>query len=125
MFSTSKHHGRYIAEYDLKTKRWKKLIDNGTDSRNPHFSADGRKIYFSSDKTGIFNIYSYDAESGSIDLLTNVLTGAFMPSFHRQKGLLFSIFSIEGYKISRTDENRDIPGRFCSVRDFFCPVLPS
>lgn len=46
----------------------------------PIFSADGKTIYFSSDRTGIFNIYAYDVAQGTFAQVTNVRTGAFMPA---------------------------------------------
>jgi len=100
IFSVSKMYGRYIAEYDLEKKAWQKLIEYGEDCRNPLFSKDGKYIYFSSDKTGIFNIYSYNTRTEDIQLLTNVLTGAFMPSVHPDNGLIYSLFKIDGYKIA-------------------------
>lgn len=44
------------------------------------WSADGRSLYFSSDRSGIFNIYAYELASKRISRVSNVLGGAFMPS---------------------------------------------
>ena len=43
----------------------------------PSYSADGRTIYFDSDRTGISNIYAYDVESRQTWQVTNVVGGAF------------------------------------------------
>jgi hypothetical protein len=43
------------------------------------FSRAGDKLYFSSDRSGIANLYAYDFASGALTQLTNVLGGAFQP----------------------------------------------
>jgi len=45
----------------------------------PSWSADGRWIYFDSDRTGISNIYAFDTEAHTTWQVTNVLGGAFQP----------------------------------------------
>lgn len=46
----------------------------------PVFSPNGRKIYFTSFRTGIANIFAYDLSRKSLSQVTHVLTGAFQPS---------------------------------------------
>ncbi|MDZ7266160.1 MAG: DPP IV N-terminal domain-containing protein [candidate division KSB1 bacterium] len=79
------------------------------DARDAVFSPDGRKIYFSWDVTGIFNIYSLDLATQQVTPLTNVVGGAFMPSVNREGGLLFSIFVAEGYKIAHLKTPQPLP----------------
>ena len=45
----------------------------------PAWSPDGKYLYFSSDRTGIFNIYAYELETKRLLQVTNVLGGAFSP----------------------------------------------
>jgi Tol biopolymer transport system component len=45
-------------------------------SIDPQWSADGRSVYFLSDRTGATNIYRLDVASGQISQLTDLLTGA-------------------------------------------------
>jgi Tol biopolymer transport system component len=47
---------------------------------NPTWSPKGDKLYFSSDRTGIYNIYEHTFEDGSLKQVTNVKTGAFSPA---------------------------------------------
>src|SRR5439155_3752817 len=47
--------------------------------RDPAWSADGQWLYFSSDRSGIYNIYAWSAADGSVAQVTNVVTGAFEP----------------------------------------------
>ncbi len=44
------------------------------------YSADGSRIYFTSDRTGANNIFSIELEDGRIRQHTNSLTGCFMPT---------------------------------------------
>ncbi len=45
----------------------------------PSWSPDGKTLYFSSDRTGIFNLYAYDLPTGALWQVTNVRSGALMP----------------------------------------------
>ena len=45
----------------------------------PVFSPDGKRLFFSSDRTGIANIYAHDLATGELKQVTNVIGGAFQP----------------------------------------------
>jgi Tol biopolymer transport system component len=67
---------------------------------NAVWSPDGKIIYFSSDRTGIFNLYAYELASKKIYQVTNVLGGAFTPVPSPDgKVLAFSSYSASGYDI--------------------------
>jgi len=76
------------------------LVPGPDDARNPAYSPDGAKIYFSSDRTGIFNIYTYDVATKSIAQITNVLGGAFMPSVNRDGDVAFASYTSTGFKLN-------------------------
>ncbi|MFP5503310.1 MAG: TolB family protein, partial [Candidatus Sericytochromatia bacterium] len=44
---------------------------------SPTFSPDGRYMIYSSDATGVFNLYAYELETGKLFRMTNVLGGLF------------------------------------------------
>ena len=68
------------------------------------WSADGRRLYFSSDRSGIFNIYSYDLASKKIAQVSNVLGGAFMPTISPDSSkLAFASYSSRGFDIHVMD----------------------
>jgi Tol biopolymer transport system component len=75
------------------------MHDRAIDS-NAAWSADGRIIYFSSDRTGIFNIYAYELATKKIYQVTNVLGGAFTPAPSPDgKTLVFASYSSKGYDL--------------------------
>jgi WD40-like Beta Propeller Repeat len=51
-----------------------RAIDSG-----PTWSPDGQRVYFSSDRTGIANIFAFELTTGLTYQVTNVLGGAFQP----------------------------------------------
>jgi len=75
----------------------------GTD-RDPVWSANGEEIIFSSDVSGIFNLYSVGVESGSTRQLTNVVGGAITPDVGADGSVAFASFGAEGYRISLLKE---------------------
>ena len=66
----------------------------------PTWSPDGKYLYFSSDRTGIFNLYAYETGTQKLYQVTNVLGGAFTPSLSGDgKALVFSSYTAKGYDI--------------------------
>jgi hypothetical protein len=66
----------------------------------PAWSRDGNYLYFSSDRSGIFNIYAYEVETKKIFQVTNVLGGAFSPSPSPDgKTLAVASYNSRGYDI--------------------------
>jgi len=72
----------------------------------PVWSPDGKFIYFSSDRTGIYNLYAYETETAKLFQVTNVLSGAFTPSASPDgKKLVFSLYSSKGFDINEMEIN--------------------
>ena len=75
-----------------------KAIDVG-----PAWSRDGKYLYFSSDRSGIFNIHAYELETKKLFSVTNVLGGAFSPSPAPDgKTIAFAAYGSRGYDIHAT-----------------------
>jgi len=73
--------------------------DRATDYQ-PSFSPDGRYILFSSDRTGVYNLYAYDLTDGSLYRISNVLTGALGPMVSPDgTQIAFTGYSAVGYDI--------------------------
>jgi Tol biopolymer transport system component len=67
---------------------------------SPSWSPDGAFLYFASDRTGIYNLYALELETGKVYQMTNVLGGAFSPSPSRDnKNLVFTSYSSKGYDV--------------------------
>ncbi|HEX6939944.1 MAG TPA: hypothetical protein VF158_11070 [Longimicrobiales bacterium] len=73
----------------------------------PAWSPDGRFLLFSSDRSGIPNLYAYDlsaetAESERLRQVTNVLTGAFYPEVSPdRRWIYFTAYHADGFHIER------------------------
>jgi len=66
----------------------------------PAWSKDGSILYFSSDRSGIFNLYAYERGSKQLYQVTNVLGGAFAPALSPDNATLaFASYSAQGYDI--------------------------
>ncbi len=100
VFDISNNNGRDIAIINKTGDNLRYLVQDASDSRTPVFNPNGESIFFSWDKSGIFNIYKLELESNKSTPLTNVLGGAFMPNYHPQRGLVYSLYTSDGYKIA-------------------------
>jgi hypothetical protein len=47
--------------------------------QDPSFSRDGKTLYFTSDRTGVMNVYAYDVEATTLRQVTNAINGAYYP----------------------------------------------
>lgn len=107
VFSYTNGEGRQIGLITTDGKQFKVLMADENDARDPIFAPNGKEIYFSWDRTGIFNVFAIDITNKQKRQLTNVIGGAFMPSVNKQGQLLYSDFSSQGYRIAFVD--RPIP----------------
>jgi hypothetical protein len=95
---------RRIGIYDTLEHRFDVMKNAGCDDRDPRYSADGKTLYFSSDRTGIFNIYRYSVDTHSLERITNVSGGAFSPDVSKdQKKLVCASYDKDGYGIYLLD----------------------
>lgn len=75
---------------------------DGWEDQDPFWAKDG-KIYFSSDPGGIFNIYSYEVETGELRQITNVIGGAECPVITAEGNLIYVNYSSFGWKFYGLD----------------------
>ncbi|MBX7151358.1 hypothetical protein K1X84_06945 [bacterium] len=99
-FDTSIDDGRDIAIIDAKTGQWQMVLDKPYDERSPVISQDGNSLYYSSDETGIFNIYKLDLSNNQKFLLTNVIGGAFYPTVSPNGTISFTLYRDIGYQLN-------------------------
>lgn len=81
------------------------LIDTRADERDPRWTANGSGFFYSSDRTGIFNVYYRDIATGADLMVTDMEGGAFQAS-EDGNDLLFAAFGRNGYEIRRIGDWR-------------------
>jgi hypothetical protein len=90
--------------------------DRAIDSA-PAWSPDGRYLLFSSDRTGIPNLFACDLRDDRILQVTNLLTGGVQPDVSPDaRWIAFSLYHADGYHIAR------IPFAPASWRDAPAPA---
>lgn len=103
-FSYFDRHDRNIAVYDTAAKTCSIVCRTASDERDPSFSPDGRYLYFSSDRSGIFNLYRYEFATKHLQQITNVTGGAFAPSVNsKDNKLVYAGYDASGYSIYLLD----------------------
>ena len=69
------------------------------DNRDPAWMPDGKTVVLSSDRTGIFNLYSVNTETHEMTQLTNVLGGTAYPKVKADgSSITYSYFTSWGYR---------------------------
>ncbi|MFH1941126.1 MAG: hypothetical protein ABIL68_03400 [bacterium] len=112
-------NGRDIALIDSNGSDLRYLIRTEYDERDPFPSGDGRTIFYSSDRTGIFNVYRMDGDSGAETQVTDVLGGAFMPAVDGEGRLAYAAFTPDGYAIAVVDSQKIIdPSKMAYVSPY-------
>ncbi len=103
---------RDVRIVDLASGRVEDVTHDRSLDLQPEWSPDGKTLYFSSDRTGVFNIYAFDLESRAFRLVTNVHTGAFTPAVSPDGNTLVYVgYTHEGFDLfaMRLDPARFLP----------------
>ncbi len=76
------------------------IVTSDGQDRDPAWSSDGNNLFFSSDVTGIPNIYRMNISDGSVYRITNAIGGAFSPAPSPSgTTMAFSYYGPDGYEI--------------------------
>jgi dipeptidyl aminopeptidase/acylaminoacyl peptidase len=91
---------RDIHLYDLASGTDRPLtIDRAMDV-DPRFTPDGKYLLWTSDRTGIYDVYAYDLATAQLYQVTNVLSGAFQPVVSNDgRTLVYSGFTNDGFDL--------------------------
>jgi len=108
VFDYSINSSRRIGVYTFDNSSVKFITPDGEDSRDAVFVDHDSIVVFSSDRSGIFNIYKQNLYSGTTEALTNVLGGAFMPSISPDGKIVYSSYQWDGYKIASIENATSI-----------------
>ncbi|MCO4744381.1 MAG: PD40 domain-containing protein [Proteobacteria bacterium] len=86
----------------------RRLTADAHPDRTPRWSADGRWLFFSSDRSGIPNIYAIEIATERLYQVTNVRTGAIHPSISPDGKLLaYQQYSADGWDVRILDIDPD------------------
>lgn len=85
---------------DAEGKKLDEVMHDRAIDGAPAWGPDGKYIYFSSDRSGIYNLFAYELGTKKLFQITNVLGGAFSPSPSPDgKTLAFASYSAKGYDV--------------------------
>jgi hypothetical protein len=97
-------NGSDIYLTDLQSGWQFALTSDRARDMQPRWTPDGRYVVFSSDRSGVFNVYAYSIADRKLSQVTNVLGGAFAPAVSPDgRQLAFVSYSSKGYDIAVTD----------------------
>ena len=86
---------------NLSTKTTEMLTVSDYNNMSPTWSGDGRFIIYSSDRTGVYNLFAFSIAEKKSYQVTHVPGGAFQPDIPAASGkILFSGYSSKGFYIA-------------------------
>lgn len=96
--------------YDLDGKPLRRLTADSATDRDPEWSADGKWLFFVSDRTGIANVYAIEVATERLVQWTNVRTTAAAPTVSPDgRWLVYEQYSADGWEIRRLDLHATTP----------------
>ena len=84
------------------------VADPAADDRSPAFDKDN-VLYFSSDRTGIYNLYRNSGKVEPTEQLTNELGGAFTPHLSHTGQVVYARYEATGYQVALLTDPSDLP----------------
>lgn len=95
--------GRYdVVVMDTAGRIVRELTADRALDMTPTWSPDGRYVVFSSDRTGIPNLFAYDVRADRLMQATNLLTGAYQPDVSPDgRWIAFAWYRADGFHIAR------------------------
>ena len=124
VFDTSIKFARDIAQVDSHGGEIQFILNRRCDERYPIFNPKDGELYFACDKTGIFNIYSYNLKTGEVKPHTNVVGGAFMPTLNNKGDLIYSLYQNQGYKIFQIRRVNELPPEYLAYDTNYEAKIP-
>ncbi|PID30882.1 MAG: hypothetical protein CR982_00765 [Candidatus Cloacimonadota bacterium] len=118
---SAKTFGRDIVIMDLDGNEIKR-IESKYELRNPTFGSKDKYIYYSSDKTGIFNIYRYNLDTDESEQISNVRGAAFYPDVKNGK-MVYSNYEGIKFDIYRIDDIKPLDPKNSFYKNYVIPEI--
>lgn len=111
-------HDKGLGIYSYDRVKWSEVIPQQNQTL-VGLKSDGKKLYFTSDLSGINNLYSFDTTTGTLHKLTNALYGA-SDGYIKGDTLIYAEFDHKGYHLAmnHTDSLRWDEADFSSPYKF-------
>lgn len=91
---------RDIRIVDVATGKFRQLMKDRAMDMQPTYSPDGKYLLYTSDRTGIANVYAHELETGTLHQVTNVRLGAYQPELSPDGSTLVYVgYSSYGYDL--------------------------
>jgi hypothetical protein len=91
---------RDVRLVEVATGRVEDITRDRAMDMQPVWSPDGKTIYFSSDRTGIFNVYAFDVGTKTFQMVTNVVGAALTPAVSPDgKSLVYTGYTRDGFDL--------------------------
>jgi Tol biopolymer transport system component len=91
---------RDIHLYDIAAGTDRALTVDRAMDVDPRFTPDGRWLLWSSDRSGIYDVYAYEMATAQLYQVTNVLSGAFQPAVSMDGSqLVYTGFTSDGFDL--------------------------
>lgn len=102
VFSRHDNSGQtYIELLNMDSKTIDTLLVTDYDNIYPSWSPDGKFIIYTSDRTGVYNLFAYSIAGKDIYQISHVLGGAFQPEVSAANNkIFFSGYSSKGFYIA-------------------------
>ncbi len=118
LFAKSRDRDRDIILLYADNAEQSVLMNTPADERDCVW-IDDYQFYYSSDRTGIFNLYRYNLIDDSSIPVSNVIGGAFMPTATSDGKIAYAEFSGAGYNISVMDVEEQVdPATMTYIQDY-------
>ncbi len=87
--------------YNNTTKRFTRLTNDSFNDIQAVWHPDGKRIIFSSDRGGIYNLYEIDIAGKKLKRITNLMGGGFWPDISPDgKKIVFSAYMPQGHAVA-------------------------
>jgi len=123
-FSRNRDRNRDILIIEVDSQVEKAAAASEADERDPAWASDDQ-IYFSSDRTGIFNLYRLHLSDSAMAPVSNVLGGAFMSAVSAGGRLAYCEYHATGYKLALMDSIAVADAQFMGYIAGYADSLPA